>query len=68
MGSLKIGDKIIVTDALTIPQDKWKYIGSVATIIEVDQILVDYLYKVKLENRHLWVDGVLYSPLLEELF
>lgn len=68
MGSLKIGDKIIVTDILTISPDYAKLKGSVAIIIAVDQVLSDYLYKVKLENRHFWVDGVLYSPLLEELF
>lgn len=68
MGRLKIGDKIIVTNILALNPDKYKYLGNVATIIAVDQVLADYLYKVRLENRHFWVDGVLYSPLLEELF
>lgn len=68
MGSLKIGNKIIITAALTMPQDEYKYIGKVANIEAVDQVLADYVYRVSLEDRYLWVDGVPYSPLLEELF
>lgn len=70
MGSLKVGDKIIVTYAI-IPSVE----NEVGVIVEVnDCSSINILpYRIKLndndaDSRLFWVDGIPHSPLMEELF
>jgi hypothetical protein len=67
MGSIKVGDLIIITDALTsrtIPDLR----GSIAMVLFIDDVLLTYPYKIKKNGMTLWVEGVPYSPLIAELF
>lgn len=70
MGSLKVGDKIIVTYATVILVE-----NKVGIIVEVDDYSDRHVlalpYRIKLHPTDLqsfWVNGIPHSSLLEELF
>lgn len=68
MGSIKVKDKIIITDALVINKKSLnKVISKTARIIKIDTHLTTFPYKVQVENIFYWVEGVPYSSLMEEL-
>lgn len=73
MGSLKVGDLIIVTEILFFYNldkytDKAKSItNSVQTIIQVDCTGCPYPYKIEDEDNYFWIEGIPYSPLMMEL-
>lgn len=67
MGNLKVGDKIIITKVLTPSlSDREKLIGTISTIKYIDVILDSYPFLI-FETQEFWVEGIPYSPLLEEL-
>lgn len=68
MGGLKVGDKIIVTEVLSSLSNAADAIGKSATIIGLDEILPTFPYKILHKGRAVWVEGVLLTPLTEELF
>lgn len=63
MGSLKVGDKIIVTKILGLPD----YANMIGIIKEVDNGDTISPYLVKIEKREFWCDGMEYTPLMAEL-
>lgn len=69
MGDIKVHDKIIVTDALVI-NDRYvtQLVGVVAVVLRVDTHLKTFPYKVEIDNKCYWVDGIPHSSLMEELF
>lgn len=69
MGNLDVGDRIIITEVLTINAKVIEgVVGKSAVILRVDKVLTDYPFKVVVNNRWFWVEGVPYSSLMEELF
>lgn len=67
MGSVTVGDLIIVTSALTSMPHYSYLIGEVFEIVAIDIILNGYPYKIQVGDRSFWVEGVPYSPLMLEL-
>ena len=70
MGSLRVGDDIIVTDILCIIQPAAKLIGTKHTIIQLDCTdfpFQTYPYKIVVAGKSYWVEGIPYSPLILEL-
>ena len=73
MGSLGVGDLIIVTDVLYFPQlntntAKAKSLfNSVHTITQVDCTGCPYPYKIEVGHSTFWVEGIRYSSLILEL-
>ena len=68
MGSVKIGDLIIVTSALTsMPEFSNYLIGKVFEIVSIDTVLEGYPYYIRSGDRSFWVEGIPYSPLMLEL-
>ena len=65
MGNLKIGDNIIITEALKIFPFP-KIVGEIAMIVHVDD--PPYPYKIIFAKENYWVDGIPYSSLVKELF
>lgn len=68
MGYLKIGDKIIVTEVLSSLVNTTDAIGKPAIILAIDEILPTFPYKILHHGKPVWVEGLLYTPLMEELF
>ena len=73
MGSIKIGDKIIVAKTLghrvAYCGKKVDIEGKVAEIVMLDDNTgCKWPYKVVYNGHYFWVEGYPYSPLLEELF
>lgn len=68
MGHLKIGDEIIVTEVLTSNSYLAEAIGKPATIVAIDEILPTFPYKILYNDKSVWVEGVLSTPLMEQLF
>ena len=68
MGSVKVMDAIIITDALILnKQSLDEVIGKVAIVRKIDTYLKTYPYKVQIENTFYWVEGIPYSSLMMEL-
>lgn len=68
MGSVKVKDKIIITDALVRNKELLnKIIGKTARIIKIDTHLPSFPYKVQIEDTFYWVEGIPYSSLMMEL-
>lgn len=68
MGSIKVKDKIIITDALILNKESLNnIIGKTARIIKIDNHLKTYPYKVQVEDTFYWVEGIPYSSLMLEL-
>jgi len=67
MGSVKIGDTIIVTNVLYYDIHP-KIIGRVCKVLFVDTVLLSYPYKIEINDKIHWVEGVLASSLMLELF
>lgn len=69
LGGLKIGDLVLITDVLTILNEKKKsLIGSVYKITKIDTSPFRFPYAVQTsEYGVVWVEGVEPSPLLLEL-
>lgn len=68
MGSVKVKDKIIITDALVVNKEVLnKIIGKTAKIIKIDTYLPTFPYKVQVEDTFYWVEGIPYSSLMMEL-
>lgn len=67
MGSIKIGDTIIVTNVLYFDTHP-KIIGRVCKVLFVDTVLLSYPYKIEINDKIYWVEGVLASSLMLELF
>lgn len=70
MGSLEIGDYLIVTDVLGSElgiNNGICIIGLSLKVEYIDTYLNTYQYKVEYNNRTYWVEGIPYSPLLAEL-
>jgi hypothetical protein len=74
MGCVKIGDYILVTSVLSInPHKEVVDSGILFSKQQVEYIdrlgLPEYYpYKIVFKDKAFWVTGVLYSPVLEELF
>lgn len=69
MGDIKVHDKIIVTDALILNGRYVEHlVGAVAIVLKVDTYLKTYPYKVQIDNKYYWVEGIPHSSLMEELF
>ena len=68
MGSIKIGDTIIVTRTLHLDPPDPKIIGRVCKVLFVDTVLLSYPYKIEINDKIYWVEGVLASSLMLELF
>lgn len=69
MGSIRVNDKIIVTDILSINlRECFDLVGEVATVIHVECYVKSFPYKVEIRGWNYWVEGVLHSSLMEELF
>jgi hypothetical protein len=70
----KAGDFIIVTSVLSInPHKDLKDLGLLFSKQKIEYVdsmgLPEYYpYKIHCNDRSFWVTGVLYSPVLEELF
>lgn len=68
MGSVKVKDKIIITDALVVNKESLNnIIGKTARIIKIDTHLPTFPYKVQIEDTFYWVEGIPYSSLMMEL-
>ena len=67
MGSIKIGDTIIVTSVLYLDPNP-NIIGRVCKVLFVDTVLLSYPYKIEINDKIYWVEGVLASSLMLELF
>lgn len=67
MGSLKIGDRIIVTEVLTSHPEAGFIIGEIIEISYIDTVLDTFPFAISYNGRKYWVDGVPYSPLMMEL-
>lgn len=68
MGSVTVGDLIIVTSALTsMPEFSNYLIGKVFEIVSIDTVLEGHPYYITSGDRSFWVEGVPYSPLMLEL-
>jgi hypothetical protein len=67
MGSIKVGDSIIVTSVLYFDTTP-KIIGKVGEVLFVDTVLLSYPYKIQINDKIYWVEGVLASSLMLELF
>jgi hypothetical protein len=73
VGSIKKGDKVIVTDVLYIQiESKYSFkakdlISSVHKVLEVDTTGAPYPYKIEVDNSTFWVEGIPYSSLMMEL-
>jgi hypothetical protein len=67
VGSIKIGDTIIVTSVLYLDPNP-KIIGRVCKVLFVDTVLLSYPYKIEINDKIYWVEGVLASSLMLELF
>lgn len=69
MGDIKVYDKIIVTDALVLnDRHVAQLVGVVAVVLRVDTYLKSFPYKVKIDDKLYWVEGIPHSSLMEELF
>jgi hypothetical protein len=72
MGSLKVGDDIIVTKALWLVEPLVQLIGTRQKITQIDCShfpFQTYPYKIlAVNNKPYWVEGIPYSSLIEELF
>jgi hypothetical protein len=67
LGSLKIGDRIIVTEVLTSHPEASFIIGEIIEISYIDTVLDTFPFAISYNGRKYWVDGVPYSPLMMEL-
>lgn len=67
MGSLRIGDKIIVTKVLTTHPEGAFIIGEILEITYIDTILDTFPFAIRYDYKKYWVEGVPYSPLMMEL-
>lgn len=70
MGSLEVGDYLIVTNVLGSElgiNNGTCIIGLALKIQFIDTYLSTYPYKVEYNNRNYWVEGLPYSPLIAEL-
>lgn len=68
MGDLKSKDLIVVIDVLTSYSDvKKQLIGTVQSILAIDDFANNYKFLVLENSRHYWVDGLPYSSLMMEL-
>jgi hypothetical protein len=67
VGSIKVGDSIIVTSVLYFDTTP-KIIGKVGEVLFVDTVLLSYPYKIQINDKIYWVEGVLASSLMLELF
>lgn len=67
MGSIKVGDSIIITNVLYFDKNP-KIIGKVSKVLFVDTVLLSYPYKIQINDKIYWVEGVLASSLMLELF
>jgi hypothetical protein len=69
MGDIKVADKIIVTEVLSLNLREWKdLVGEVATVIHIEKYVKSFPYKVEIRGWNYWVEGVPHSSLMEELF
>jgi hypothetical protein len=69
MGDIKVYDKVIVTDALLLNNRYVKeLVGVVAIVLKIDRYLETFPYKVEIDNKLYWVEGIPHSSLMEELF
>lgn len=68
MGSIKVGDTIIIVLPLGTLEDRLNLTGRTAVVVIVDPTDKTWPFKVLVDGNYFWVNGVLHSPLLEELF
>lgn len=66
MGNLKVGDDVIITEAIKLHPSEKTIVGCIAKIVKIDTF--PYPYKVIYIGQYYWVDGIPYSSLAEELF
>jgi len=65
VGSIKVGDSIIITDCSI-----GYLVGGIGIVVEIDAFPAKTIwpYKIKCNNNIAWADGILRSSLIEELF
>ncbi len=66
---MKLGDKIIITEVLSVIKPESLYIGKIGVIIHMDSRAGDrFPYRVKIgTDGGIWCNGIAWTPLIEEL-
>lgn len=67
MGCVKKGDSIIITQVLWFGDTNPGIEGKTSKVLFIDTILRTFPYKIEINDRVYWVEGVLESSLMMEL-
>jgi len=68
LGGINVGDLIIIILPLGTLEDRFNLTGKTAVVVTIDATDNTWPFKVLVDGKYFWVNGVLHSPLLEELF